>query len=52
MPAIDRAQELLNTVPLPDDVEAQLEALEDEATDDEKPLFAGLWEALFALQNS
>lgn len=52
MSALDRAQALLSQTPLPADVEAQLTALEAEATADEKPLFAGLWEALFVLQNS
>ena len=52
MSAIDRAQELLAMNPLPPDVEQRLEALEAEATADEKPLFASLWEALFTAQNS
>lgn len=51
MSALDRAQELLNMSPLPDDVEAQLTALEAEAPDNEKELFAGIWEALFVAQN-
>lgn len=52
MSAIDRAQELLNRTPLPNDVEERLTALEKEATKDEKPMFAQLWEALFVLQNA
>lgn len=51
MSAIDRAQELLNMQPLPDDAEERLQALENEATDEEKPMFAQLWEALFTAQN-
>lgn len=52
MSALDRAMELLNMSPLPDDVEAQLTALENEASDDEKPLFADLWEALLVAQDA
>lgn len=52
MSALDRAQELLRMEPLPADAEAQLAALEAEAPDEDKPYFAGLWEALFVLQNS
>ena len=45
---LDKAFELLGTVPLPDDAEDQLENLIDTANNDEKPLIETLSEALFS----
>jgi len=45
--SVERAMQLLNTSPLPDDAEAQMQILEDQANADEKILFAWLWEGMF-----
>lgn len=49
MSPIERAQELLEINPLPSDIEAQLTALEAEATGEEKAQFAWIWEGLARL---
>lgn len=50
--ALSQAQEILNMSPLPDDAEAQIEALEKQASIIEADMFADIYEALFTLQNA
>lgn len=47
-PALRDALALLGQDPLPDDVEARLEALERQAPPEEADQFGDLWEALMA----
>jgi hypothetical protein len=49
--ALDKAQELLAQEPLPPDVEKRLDALYEQATDDEKLFFADLYETLVVLDD-
>ncbi len=46
------AQAILGLDPLPADAEAQLDALYVKADENEKPLIASLYEALFVLENA
>lgn len=51
MENVNRAQEILAMVPLPDDAEDQIERLFEAASEDEKPLFDMIFEGLFVAQN-
>lgn len=47
---VEQAQELLRLDPLPEDAEQRLDDLYEKASDEEKTLFAGLYEALIVKQ--
>lgn len=49
---LEQAQAIVGMDPLPDDAEAQIEALEAEADENEKPLFEMIYEGLFVAENS
>jgi hypothetical protein len=49
--ALEQAKALLAMEPLPEDAEHQLEALADQADEDEQFMFDGLFEALFVRQS-
>lgn len=51
MPNVEAAQALLALDPLPEDIEARIDALFQQASEDEKPFFDDLYEALFAATN-
>ncbi len=51
MTPLEQAQEILQREPLPKDAEALIDALYDQASDDEKMLFPALYEALAQLTN-
>lgn len=46
MTPLEKAQEILGLDPLPDDAEQQIDALYEQAGDDEKPLFDWIYEGL------
>lgn len=52
MNALDMALELLGRDPPPEDLEAQFSTIEASASDDERPLFDDLREALFLRLNA
>jgi hypothetical protein len=49
---VEAAQELLGMTPPPSDIRARIDALYRMASAEEKPLFAGLYEALVVLENA
>lgn len=49
--ALEKAKALVGMDPLPEDAEAQLEALAQQADEDEQFAFDGLFEALFVRMN-
>lgn len=51
MPNVEAAQALLGLSPLPDDIEARIDALYEQASAEEKPLFAWIYEALATALN-
>ena len=51
MPNVDAAQALLALDPLPDDIEARIDALYAQASEEEKPMFAWIYEALATALN-
>lgn len=46
---LDKALKLVNTQPWPEDIAEQLEALETQATGEEKELFGDVWESYIVL---
>lgn len=46
MTPLEQAQEILRIVPLPDDAEARIDALFEAASEDDRPLFAWIYEGL------
>lgn len=51
MPNVDAAQALLALDPLPDDIEARIDALYAQASDEEKGFFPSIYEALATALN-
>lgn len=49
---LSKAQDILGMDPLPNDAEAQLDALYVKADEIEKSMFAMIYEGLFVLRNS
>lgn len=50
MDKLEQAQEILRQEPLPDDAQAQIDALFEEATADEREQFAWIYEGLAVAQ--
>ena len=49
---LERAQAILGLDPLPDEAEEQIDALYDEADENEKPLFSMIYEGLFVAESA
>ena len=50
--ALEKAAKILGMEPLPEDAEAQIDALYEIADDDDKPLFAWIAEGLFVARDA